>query len=87
MLLKLREEVTEVKRRQGADGLERFAFQMFAWMAVHPKIYLWLASMGSLFFPLMPHIGPLKKWASQRTVPKPAKQSFHQWWANRKAAQ
>ncbi len=84
LLLKLREEVTEVKRKEGSDGSERFAFQLFAWIVTHPKIYLLLASLGSIFYPLVPHIGPLKKWASQRTVPEPAKQSFHQYWASRK---
>ncbi len=86
LLLKLREDVTEVKRREDADQSERFAFQLFAWVATHPKIYLLLASLGSIFFPLVPNIGPLKKWASQRTVPEPAKQSFHQWWASRKGS-
>ena len=84
ILLKLREEVTEVKRREDSDESERFAYQLFAWIATHPKIYLLVASLGSIFFPLVPHIGPLKKWASQRSVPQPAKQSFHQWWASRK---
>src|SRR5580700_11068084 len=84
ILLKLREEVTEVKRREDSDESERFAYQLFAWIATHPKIYLLLASLGSIFFPLVPNIGPLKKWASQRSVPEPAKQSFHQWWASRK---
>jgi L-lactate dehydrogenase complex protein LldF len=84
ILLKLREEVTEVKRREDSDQSERSAFQLFAWIVTHPKIYLMLASLGSIFFPLVPNIGPLKKWASQRTVPQPAKQSFHQWWASRK---
>jgi L-lactate dehydrogenase complex protein LldF len=84
ILLKLREEVQEVNRREGSAGLERFAFQMFAWVATHPRIYLWLASLGSLFFPLVPKIGPLNKWASERSLPEPAKQSFHQWWAGRK---
>ena len=80
------EEVIEVKRRQGSDGLERFAFQLFAWVATHPRIYRFLASLGSIFFPLVPHIGPLKQWASQRNVPEPAKQSFHAWWASRKGS-
>jgi len=83
LLIKLREEVVEVKRRQAAGDLERFAFQLFAWIATHPKIYLLLASLGSFFFPIVPRIGPLKQWASQRTVPEPANQSFHQWWASR----
>lgn len=84
ILLKLREEVQEVNRREGTSSLERFGFQMFAWIATHPRVYLWLASLGSLFFPLLPKIGPLKKWASERSLPEPAKQSFHQWWAGRK---
>ena len=54
MLLKLREEVQEARREQDSDGLERFAFQLFAWIATHPKIYLLLASLGSIFFPLVP---------------------------------
>jgi L-lactate dehydrogenase complex protein LldF len=83
ILLKLREEVTEVKRREGSDGLERFAFQLFAWIATHPRLYLALASLGSVFYPLVPKIGPLKKWASQRTLPEPARQSFHAWFAQR----
>jgi len=84
ILLKLREEVTEVKRREGSGGLERFAFQLFAWIATHPRLYLSLAGLGSLFFPLVPKIGPLKKWASQRSLPEPAKQSFHEWFAQRR---
>jgi L-lactate dehydrogenase complex protein LldF len=84
ILLKLREDVAEVKRREGTGGLERFAFQMFAWIAAHPRIYLLLAALGSIFFPLVPKAGPLKKWMSERTLPEPAKQSFHQWWASRR---
>jgi L-lactate dehydrogenase complex protein LldF len=86
LLLKLREEVTEVRRKSDSDEMERWAFQLFAWIATHPKIYRLLGRLGSIFFPLVPHIGPLKKWASQRTVPEPAKQSFHDWWRDRKAA-
>lgn len=84
ILLELRAEVTEAKRRKHEDGLERFAFQMFAWIATRPKFYLWLAHLGSIFYPLVPKIGPLKKWASERSLPEPAKQSFHEWWASRR---
>jgi L-lactate dehydrogenase complex protein LldF len=83
LLLRLRSEVTEAKRRQGAGGLERLAFRMFAWVMAHPKIYLLAGSIGAKLAPLVPPVGPLKKWASQRTLPRPAKQSFHQWWAAR----
>jgi L-lactate dehydrogenase complex protein LldF len=83
LLLKLRSEVTEAKRRQGGGGLERLAFRMFAWVMAHPKIYLLAASIGAKLAPMVPPVGPLKNWASQRTLPRPAKQSFHQWWAAR----
>jgi len=86
LLIKLREEVIEVKRRNDSGELERFAFQLFAWIATHPKIYLPLASLGAFFFPIVPRIGPLKKWASQRTLPQPANQSFHQYWASRRGS-
>jgi len=83
VLLKLRAEVTEAKSREGKGGIERFAFRMFAWMMTHPKIYLPLASIGKKFLPVLPKLGPLGKWASQRELPKPASQSFHKWWADR----
>jgi L-lactate dehydrogenase complex protein LldF len=83
LLLKLRSEVTEARRRQGKGGLERVAFRMFARVMAHPKIYLLAASVGAKLAPLVPPVGPLKNWASQRTLPRPAKQNFHQWWAAR----
>ena len=84
LLLKLRSEVTEAKQKQGAGGLERLAFRMFAWVMSHPRIYLLAGRIGATLAPLVSPVGPLKKWASQRTLPSPAKQSFHQLWAARK---
>jgi L-lactate dehydrogenase complex protein LldF len=85
LLLKLRCEVTEAKQQHGAGGLERFAFRIFAWVMAHPKVYLLGGRIGAMLAPLVPPVGPLKKWASQRTLPRPAKQSFHQLWAARKS--
>jgi L-lactate dehydrogenase complex protein LldF len=85
LLLKLRCEVTEAKQRHGAGGLERLAFRIFAWVMAHPKVYLLGGRIGAMLAPLVPPVGPLKKWASQRTLPRPAKQSFHQLWAARKS--
>jgi len=82
VLLKLRAEVTEAKAREGQSGMERFAFRAFAWMMTHPKIYLPFASIGKKFLPVLPRIGPLAKWTSQRELPKAASQSFHNWWAS-----
>ena len=83
LLLKLRSEATEAKRQQGAGGLERLAFRMFAWVMTHPKIFLLAAAIGAKLAPIVAPVGPLKKWASQRTLPRPATPSFHQWWAAR----
>src|SRR5580692_2028809 len=84
LLIKLREEVVEVQRRQAVGGVERRLFGIWAWVMTHPRIYLILARMGALFAPILPKVGPLGKWASQREVPKLAKTSFHQWWRERK---
>jgi L-lactate dehydrogenase complex protein LldF len=81
LLLRLRSEVTEAKRRQGAGGLERLAFRIFAWVMAHPRIYLLAGRLGAMLTPLVPPVGPLKMWTSQRTLPPLAKQSFHQLWA------
>jgi L-lactate dehydrogenase complex protein LldF len=83
LLLKLRSEVTQARQRQGGSGLERLAFRIFAWVMAHPRIYSLGGRVGAKLAPLIPPIGPLKKWASQRTLPRPAKQSFHQLWAAR----
>ncbi len=83
LLLKLRAEVVDAKQREGAGGLERLAFRMFSWMMTHPRMYLLLARIGSMLAPITPKIGPLGKWASQRSLPPLASTSFHKWWAGR----
>ena len=84
LLLKLRAEVTDAQRRQGGGGVERLVFRIWAWVMTHPRIYLLLARIGGILAPVLPKVGPLGKWASQREVPKLAKTSFHQWWTERK---
>ena len=83
LLLKLRSEVAAMKRQKGGGALERWAFQMFAWLMTHPAIYKLAGRIGAMAAPLVPPLGPLKQWASQRTLPLPAKKSFHQLWAAR----
>ena len=88
LLLKLRAEVTEAKRREGAGGTERWGFRMWAWVMSHPWIYLMLARLGWRFAFILPRIvpkvEPLANWASQREMPELAETSFHGWWARRK---
>jgi L-lactate dehydrogenase complex protein LldF len=81
LLLKLRSEVTEANQKQ--SSFERRGFRIWAWVMTHPRIFRWLGSMGAKLWPIVPKIGPLKKWASQRELPRLAPQSFHQLWARR----
>ena len=87
LLLKLRAEVNEAKRREGSNHTEQRAFQIWAWVMSHPKIYLRLAAIASRLGTNLPRIGPLRKWASERELPKLARQSFHEWWAATKKSQ
>src|SRR5580658_2900471 len=66
LLLKLRSEVTDAQRREGQGGMERWAFRMWAWVMTQPRIYLMLARMGGKFAGVLPKVGPLGNWASQR---------------------
>jgi L-lactate dehydrogenase complex protein LldF len=86
LLLKLRTEVTRAERREGHGGLERLTFRVWAWLMTHPGWYQTLARMGSKLAPIIPNVGPLRGWASEREVPRLASRSFHQWWARRERA-
>ena len=59
------------------------AFGVWAWVMTHPKLYLALGRLGSMLAPLMPNVGLLRSWASEREVPRLASRSFHRWWAER----
>jgi L-lactate dehydrogenase complex protein LldF len=84
LLLKLRAEVAEAKQREGAGGLERLAFRMFAWVMTHPGIFQTLSSIGRKLAPMLPPAGPLRSWIAERDLPPMPAQSFHQWWAARR---
>ncbi len=84
LLLKLRSEVTEAKKREGAGGVERMGFRMWAWLMTHPRLYLRLASVGAMFQAILPDVGPLRGWTSQRALPRLASKSFHRLWAERR---
>src|SRR5579871_3765988 len=84
ILLKLRAEVTQAKRREGTGGAERFVFRVWAWVMTHPRIYRALGKVAAEFAPVMPKVGPLRNWVSQRELPRFAKVTFSEWWASRK---
>ena len=80
LLLKLRAEVTEAQTREEKGGLEPLVFRIWAWAMTHPKIYRLGGRLASMFAPLLPKVGPLKHWTSQRELPKLASKSFHRLW-------
>ncbi len=84
LLLKLRSEITEAD--QSGRGLERLGFRVWAWVMTHPRIYKLLGWLAARFWPIVPKVGPLGKWASQRELPKPASRSFHHVWRARRRA-
>ena len=84
LLLKLRSEVTEAQYREGRGAMERLAFWLFAWVMTHPRVYGMLGRLGAKLAPVPPKLGPLKKWASQRTLPRLAPKSFHEMWKERR---
>ncbi|MCS7025626.1 MAG: LutB/LldF family L-lactate oxidation iron-sulfur protein [Bryobacteraceae bacterium] len=87
ILLELRHEVTREERRQGKNGLERFAFRAYSWVMRKPKLYAAAGRAAALGarLPGMLSLGPARLWASQRETPKPAAASFRQLWRQRQA--
>ncbi len=85
LLLQLRSEVTAAKEREGKT-MELYAFQAFGWLMRHPRIYAFLGAIGARIAPFIPawmNPSPLRNWASERELPKPAPQSFRQLWRSR----
>jgi len=84
VLLKLRSEVTEARKSQGTGGLERWGFRVWAWLMTNPRMYRFLAGIGSKLSPILPKIGLLAKWTGQRELPRLAPKSFHELWSERR---
>jgi len=82
LLLKLRSEVTEANKKHAS--LERWGFGAWAWAMTNPRIFRLLGYLGAKLWPMVPKIGPLRKWASQRELPRIAPKSFHKLWNERR---
>jgi L-lactate dehydrogenase complex protein LldF len=94
LLLDLRADVIADKAKHGAARAERFAFQMYAWVMRHPRIYEIAGRVGAALAPKsgkwmskapwFMNVAPVRGWVSQRDLPPPAPKSFRQLWRERK---
>lgn len=86
ILLDLRREVAESGAAGSDSFAERKAFQMYAWMMRHPKLYSLAGKIGAKLarLPGVTRFGPAAKWGKTREVPLPAARSFRDQWRDRK---
>jgi L-lactate dehydrogenase complex protein LldF len=94
LLLDLRADVASDKAKHGAGRAERFAFQMYAWLMRHPRVYELAGRIGAALAPKsgkwmskapwFMNVAPVRGWVSQRDLPPPAPKSFRQLWRERK---
>jgi L-lactate dehydrogenase complex protein LldF len=94
ILLELRSDVKKSEAREKQNRLEKLAFQAFAWLMTHPRLYemagrlagtmapsddgRWIRSVS----PVM-NVPPVRAWLSQRDLPPPPAKSFRQLWRER----
>jgi L-lactate dehydrogenase complex protein LldF len=68
---------------------EQTGFKLFAFAANHPKFWNFGKKTARIFQPLQnlisgTPIDPAKAWTKTRDLPPVAKESFKDWWKNRK---
>jgi L-lactate dehydrogenase complex protein LldF len=94
ILLELRSDVKKSETREGQNRWEKLAFQAFAWLMTHPRLYELAGRMAAAMAPsgdggwirnISPPlaVGPVKAWLSQRDLPAPPAQSFRELWRKR----
>jgi L-lactate dehydrogenase complex protein LldF len=95
LLLELRSEITELKKRKGKGGLELIGFRIWAWVMRHPLIYRIFGQMAAFIYrshepglwvrrvPFVMNLGPLRKWLSERDLPPIPTRSFGEQWRAR----
>ena len=81
LLLDLRREAVEAKAEAPAG--EGFGFGVWAWFMRTPRRYRWALRLARLGFPLGKRLGPFRRWAEQRELPRPAARSFRDQWKER----
>jgi len=94
ILLELRSDVKKSETREKQNRLEKLAFQAFAWMMTHPRLYEIAGRIGASMAPASENgwirsvpapmdLPPVRAWLSQRDLPPPPAKSFREMWRQR----
>jgi len=94
ILLELRSDVKKSETREKQNRLEKLAFQAFAWMMTHPRLYEMAGRIGASMAPASENgwirsvpapmdLPPVRAWLSQRDLPPPPAKSFREMWRQR----
>jgi L-lactate dehydrogenase complex protein LldF len=94
ILLELRSDVKKSEAREKQNRLEKLAFQGFAWLMTHPRLFEMAGRLAALVapgedgrwlrsVPPLMNVAPLRAWLSQRDLPPPPARSFREEWRRR----
>ncbi len=94
ILLELRSDVKKSEAREKQNRLEKLAFQGFAWLMTHPRLFEMAGRLAALVapgedgrwlrtVPPIMNVAPLRAWLSQRDLPPPPARSFREEWRRR----
>jgi len=93
VLLELRSDVKKTETREKQNRLEKLAFQAFAWLVTHPRIYEFAGKIASSVapsghdwiksVPAPMNVAPVRAWLSQRDLPPSPSKSFREMWRRR----
>jgi L-lactate dehydrogenase complex protein LldF len=94
VLLDLRSDVKKAEAREKQNRIEKLAFQVFAWVVTHPRIYEFLGRMAAAAapsgdgkwvrsVPTPMNLPPVRAWLSERDLPPSPSKSFREMWRTR----
>jgi L-lactate dehydrogenase complex protein LldF len=93
VLLELRGDVKKSEAREKQNRLEKLAYQAFAWIVTHPRVYEFMGKVAASMapsgtgwvksVPAPMNLAPVRAWLSQRDLPPSPSKSFREMWRKR----